>query len=148
MIEDISNEMLRTRRYRADLELGQSVIDEMEEAIVVFSQSGNLVMSNAAYGQLWGDNPAQNLENCSVRHLSMQWRAASAPSAIWAEADDYVATIGDRTVWRAEARLLDGRMLGCRFAPLAAGATLVAFRVLTVADADLPRVADAVLLRA
>ena len=148
MIEDISNEMLRTRRYRADLELGQSVIDEMEEAIVVFSQSGNLVMSNAAYGQLWGDNPAQKLENCSVRHLSMQWRAASAPSAIWSEADDYVATIGDRTVWRAEARLLDGRMLGCRFAPLAAGATLVAFRVLAVADADLPRVADAVLLRA
>ena len=148
MMEDISNEMLRTRRYRADLELGQSVIDQMEEAIVVFSQSGHLVMSNAAYGQLWGDNPALRLEDGSVRHLSAQWRAGSAPSAVWAEVDDYVATIGDRTLWRAEARLLDGRRLGCRFAPLAAGATLVAFRVMTNTEADQPRVADTARLRA
>lgn len=148
MIEDISTEMLRTRRYRADLELGQSVVDEMDEAIVVFSQSGQLVMSNTAYGRLWNHDPSHKLEDCSVRSLSAHWRAVSAPSPVWTEVDDYVATIGDRTLWWAEARLLDGRLLACRFAPLAAGATLVAFRVVSVADADQPRVADGQRLRA
>lgn len=148
MIEDISTEMLRTRRYRADLELGQSVIDELDEAIVVFSQSGQLVMSNAAYGQLWGEDPALNMDDCSVRRLSTKWRALSAPSSVWADADDYVATVGDRAVWRAEARLLDGRMLACRFAPLAAGATLVAFRAKALSDAEQPIIADAARLRA
>ena len=148
MIEDISNEMLRTRRYRADLELGQSVIDEMEEAIVVFSQSGDLVMSNAAYCQLWGDNPSQRMENGCARFLSGQWRSATAPSSVWAEVDDYIATIGDRAAWRAEARLLDGRMLGCRFAPLAAGATLVAFSVISPVETDMPWPVDPARLRA
>lgn len=148
MIEDISTEMLRTRRYRADLELGQSVVDEMDEAIVVFSQSGQLVMSNTAYENLWNHTPSQRLEDCTVRHLSAHWRATSAPSSVWAQVDDYVATVGDRTLWRAEARLLDGRLLACRFAPLAAGATLAAFRIISVADADHPHPAEAQLLRA
>lgn len=148
MIEDISNEVLRTRRYRADLELGQSVVDQMDEAIAVFSQSGQLVMSNNSYGQLWGHDPSLNLEDCSVRSLSAHWRAVSAPSGVWAEIDDYVATVGDRTTWQAEARLLDGRLLACRFAPLAAGATLVAFRVLPLAEAEHPQMADVTRLRA
>lgn len=148
MMEDISDETLRTRRYRADLELGQSVIDEMEEAVVVFSQSGYLVMANTAYGLLWGDNPSLRMEDGSVRQLSAQWRAASAPSSIWADVDDYVATVGDRTTWRAEARLLDGRLLACRFAPLAAGATLAAFRIIPPAEVEQPQIAETPRLRA
>ena len=127
MIEDITNEMSRTRRYRADLELGQSVIDEMEEAIAVFSQSGHLVMSNTAYSALWGHDPAGSLGDSGIVTLSAHWRSLSAPSALWAEAEEFVATMGDRQSWTGEARLNDGRLIGCRFAPLAAGATLVAF---------------------
>ena len=143
MMEDISSEMLRTRRYRADLELGQSVIDEMDEAIAVFSQTGQLVMSNAAYQELWGTDPSRKLEDCSVFTLSAQWRTMSSPTGLWTEVNDYVATVGDRISWRAEVRLLDGRALACRFSPLAAGATLVAFRVITPADAVMPQIADA-----
>lgn len=58
MFEDISTEMSRTRRYRADLELDQAVVDALDEAVAVFSQSGLLVMSNAAYAALWGHDPA------------------------------------------------------------------------------------------
>lgn len=129
MIEDISGEMLRTRRYRADLELGQSVIDQVDEAIAVFSEAGQLVMSNAAYGGIWGNDPSGSLEDASLRALCGQWRVKSAPSAVWNDLEDFAANQGDRTVWRAEARLLDGRLIDCRFAPLAGGATLTAFRV-------------------
>ncbi|EKD61430.1 MAG: hypothetical protein ACD_54C00240G0001 [uncultured bacterium] len=147
MIEDISNEMLRTRRYRADLELGQSVIDEVDEAIVVFAQSGQLVMSNTAYAAIWGHDPAELMGDSTVRSLSAHWRAQSAPSVIWSEAEDYVATVGDRATWQGEARLLDGRLVSCRFAPLAAGATLALFRPLPVADTGQVRLAESAGLR-
>ncbi len=127
MIEDVSTEMLRTRRYRAELELGQAVVDEMDEAITVFAPSGHLVMCNTAYARLWGHDPAGTLDDSTVRSLSSHWRALSAPGALWSEVEDFVATVGDRQSWRAETRLLDGRMVACRFAPLAGGATLAAF---------------------
>lgn len=147
LIEDISSEMLRTRRYRADLELGQSVIDHMDEAIAVFSQSGQLVMSNNSYAALWGHDPAETLGDNTVRTLSARWRTQSAPSAIWAEVEEYVATVGDRDNWRGEVRLLDGRLIGCRFAPLAGGSTLASFRPMPPSEAGHTRLAEGAGLR-
>ena len=78
-----------------------------------------------------------------MRGLSQHWRAQTAPSSLWAEVEDYVATIGDRVNWQAEARLLDGRVLGCAFSALAGGATLAAFRPGPPADLNLPKLAEA-----
>lgn len=143
MIEDISSEMLRTRRYRADLELGQSVIDQIDDAIAVFSESGALVMSNAAYAGTWGHDPAASLGDTTLRTLCNHWRALSAPSAVWADIEDFAANFGDRRAWSAEVRLLDGRLLDCRFAPLSGGATLACFRAALSDKAVSPRIANA-----
>ena len=133
MIEDISSEMLRTRRYRADLELGQAVVDELDEAIAVFSDGGQLVMSNTAYATLWAHDPSSTLAEGSLRALCSHWRSLSSPSSIWTEAEDYASHSGDRLAWHGEARLLDGRLLSCRFAPLTGGATLAGFRLVPMA---------------
>jgi PAS domain-containing protein len=130
MFEDISHEMSRTRRYRADVELGQSVIDAVEDAVAVFSQGGQLVMSNAAYAQLWQHDPQVLLSEASVSTLCAWWREHAAPTLLWDDAADYVTSSGDRTPWEGEVRLLDGRLVMCRFRPLTGGATLVTFRVL------------------
>ena len=135
MIEDISGEMIRTRRFRADLELGQAVIDQVDEAIAVFSEGGQLVMSNAAYVTLWGADPGGSLDDTSLRSLCTLWRSQSAASPVWNDLEDFAANQGDRTSWKAEARLLDGRLIDCRFAPLAGGATLTGFRIREVAGA-------------
>ncbi|MDB5658561.1 MAG: domain containing protein [Cypionkella sp.] len=147
LIEDISTEMLRTRSYRADLELGQSVIDQMDEAIAVFSQNGQLVISNNSYATLWGHDPAETLGDTTVKTLSAHWRALSAPNAIWAEVEDYVATVGDRDCWRGEVRLLDGRLVACRFSPLIGGSTLATFRAMQPVEAGQANPAESVSLR-
>ena len=131
MFEDISTEMTRTRRYRADLELGQSVIDAVDEAVVVFSQGGQLVMSNLAYGQLWQHDPAVMLSDAGIATLCAWWRSHSAASLLWDDATDFVTTLGERTPWEGEVRMLDGRLLACRFRPLTGGATLITFRAST-----------------
>ncbi|OYW48770.1 MAG: hypothetical protein B7Z31_14865 [Rhodobacterales bacterium 12-65-15] len=128
MFEDISSEMMRTRLYRADLELGQSVIDAVDEGVAVFSLGGQLVMSNLAYAQLWNHDPAILLSDAGIGTLCAWWREHSAPTLLWDDAVDFVGMLGDRSPWEGEVRLLDGRLLTCRFRPLAGGATLITFR--------------------
>lgn len=128
MIEDISTEMSQTRRYRADLELGQAVIDAMDEAIAVFAASGLLVMSNAAYAALWDHDPAGTLDGmATMAALCEHWRARSAPTTVWDRAEDFAAAIGPHEGWADDVTLMDGRPLRCRMARLAGGATLVGF---------------------
>jgi PAS domain-containing protein len=130
MFEDISFEMSRTRRYRADLELGQSVIDSVEEAVAVFSQGGQLVMSNHAYAQLWQHDPQVLLSEASITTLCAWWRDHAAPTLLWDDATDFVSSTGDRAPWDGEIRLHDGRPVCAKFRPLTGGATLITFHVL------------------
>lgn len=127
LFQDISDEITRARRMRADLELGQSVIDATDEAIAVFSSAGQLVMSNTAYARLWGHDPSEMLADQSLSELAALWRSACAPSHFWSLAEGYAASTGRREPWVSQARLNDGRSLRCRLAPLAGGATLVGF---------------------
>jgi PAS domain-containing protein len=127
MIDDISTEIIRSRRYRADLELCQRVVDTLEEGIAVFASTGQLVMSNTAYAALWGHDPGEQLAPMGFARMAAQWRALSAPSTLWTEAEEFSARLDDRAPWQAEARLLDGRLIACRFVPLSDGATLVGF---------------------
>ena len=129
MIEDVSTETLRTRRYRADLELSQAVTDAVEDAIVVFAGDGRLVMTNPAYARLWGEDPGASLADRSVRSLCASWREASAATGVWSRAEAFVETVGSRPAWEDEIRLTDGRLVTCRFVPLPAGATMVVFRI-------------------
>lgn len=130
IIEDISTETIRNTRHRADLDLCQGVIDTIEEGIAVLSASGRLVMSNAAFCRLWSYEPGEKVAPQGISQLTAHWRTATAPSPIWAEAEDYVATLGPRDPWSAEARLTDGRLIACRFEPLKDGATLAGFRII------------------
>lgn len=127
LFEDISNEMMRTRRYRAEAELGQGVIDAMEDAVVVFSQDGAIVMTNRAYHALWGAPEAPPLGASGKVAAVDQWKAAAAPTLLWDDLLHYIGALGARDPWERELRLLDGRAFRCRITPLPHGATLVSF---------------------
>lgn len=128
MFEDISSEVTRTRRYHADVELGQAVIDAMDQAIAVFSQSGTLVMSNTAYAGMWGHDPGASLDGAvSAASLCDHWREGTAPTTLWDRAEDFIAALGPLEGWSDTVRLRDGRRITCRLTRLPGGATLVMF---------------------
>ncbi len=149
LVEDISSEVSQTRRYRADLELGQAVIDAMDEAIAVFSPAGVLVLSNAAYARLWDHDPAGGLgQEGQAGAVCDHWRAQAVPSSIWDQAEDFIATIPPRQGWTDRTWLRDGRALRCRFMALAGGATLAGFELEAEAEtttAAEPSATDALL---
>lgn len=128
LFEDISSEVSLTRRFRAELELGQEVLDAIDEAVAVFLPSGELATSNAAYARLWGVDPAATLGRVTLLDSVRLWQAQVQPSPIWSAVRAFGSQIDARAAWAAEVRLLDGQRLGCRFVPLAAGAMLAGFR--------------------
>lgn len=127
IFEDISAEIKLTRRFRAQLEIGQAVVDSFEEAIAVFGGNGKLSFSNDAYAKLWG-GPKPGEAVSTIVGATGQWSESCSPTPVWGDAREFVRTFGERAEWFAEVRLSDGRFLDCRFKPIASGATLVGFK--------------------
>ena len=141
LFEDISAEISLTRRFRAELEMGQAVIDSLEDAVAVFTSGGVLAMTNAAYVELWGHDPDRDLAELSVGDATALWLARSTPTPAWGDFRDFARQGPARAEWSADVTLRDGRPLACRFVPLSGGGTLAAFRLLRAEDlrSDLPR---------
>lgn len=129
LFEDISAEMSLTRRFRAELEQSQAVIDAFSEAVAVFSPVGQLIMSNQAYSDLWQSEPDASLEPVTLTDATRQWHSLSAPTPTWGDFRDFAQTPQDREEWTATVSLLDGRPVLCRFIPQKGGATLALFQV-------------------
>ncbi len=129
LFEDISAEVSLTRRFRSEIELGQTVMDSLNEAIAVFSASGIITFSNAAYTALWGIDPGITLAETGIIEATRLWQARSVPTPIWGDAREFLATSGERAEWTGAATLTDGRVMTCRFQPLSGGASLVGFAV-------------------
>lgn len=127
LMEDISAEVSLTRRFRLELETGQTLIDTLEEAVAVFSTSGTLTLSNAAYSRLWGVEATKAVGVTDIVEASRIWNNKCAPSPAWADVRDFIGGMGERAEWTSEVRLCDGRALFCRFTPLAGGSTLAGF---------------------
>lgn len=136
LMEDITSETALNRRFRAELELGQAVLDGLEEAIAVFSASGTLILSNTAYARLWGDDPGVILAETGIQEALHHWQRQTHPAPVWGRIRDFVGHLGERGPWQGQAHLRDGRSLRCRGAPLSGGASLIGFRVETAPDPE------------
>ena len=128
LFEDISAEMSLTRRFRAELEQSQTVLDHIEDAVALFSQTGQMVMSNAAYTALWQVDHEETLSGTDVTEATRAWHQLTTPTPIWGDFRDFTQQSTERAEWSASVTMLDGRVLNCRFQPMKAGATLAVFR--------------------
>lgn len=127
LFEDISAEISLTRRFRAELETGQAVLDSLPEALAVFSPAGELLMSNAAYCTLWGIDPDTRADQIGLKEALRNWLARSHPNPVWPRLRHYLGAGAARERLETVVQMHDGRHLDCRIAPLAGGGTLVTF---------------------
>lgn len=127
LIEDISAEVSLTRNFRAELELGQSLMDTFDEALVVFSSTGVLTFCNAAYRELWGLDPDNSFADVTISDSVHEWKRLCKPGARWAALTDFVRSYGERSTWDMPATLDDGTVLACSVSRIASGATVIRF---------------------
>ena len=127
IFEDISSELALTRRFRAELDAGRSVLDQVDEAIAVFSSTGVLTMSNRAYSNLWNTNQSTDFAHLSITDAAQTWESQCLPSLVWSQATTFVHQNGVRQPWTSDVTMRNGRAATFRIAPLSGGSTLIGF---------------------
>lgn len=128
LFEDISAEVSLTRSFRSELELGQSLIDVVEDGLVVFSASGALTCCNLAYRDLWGHDPGTGFVETTIGDCIDLWSRLCQPSALWPEIAKCISERGTGTPWDMTLYLKNGDALTCEVRGIASGSTLVRFR--------------------
>lgn len=127
LFEDITAEITLTRRFRAELELGQAVLDGLDDAIVVFASDGALALSNQSYCTLWNVDPEAGFAMVTIMDATRLWQDVCQPTPAWGEIRDFVSSRENRAEWSAQARLRNGDCLNCVVTPIQNGATLIRF---------------------
>jgi PAS domain-containing protein len=75
LLEDITSEISLTRKFRADLSLGENILDGLEDALIVFAANGQILQTNQAYRDLWGDDATTMAQSVH------RWRSGSQGGA-------------------------------------------------------------------
>ncbi|MCR9127371.1 MAG: PAS-domain containing protein [Rhodobacteraceae bacterium] len=128
LFEDITAEVSLTRRFRDDLELSQSILDHLDEAIAVFASNGVMTLSNLAFRDMWQIDPDGGFAEVSVVDAIRKWQAQCAPSPFWGDLRDFVLSHENRSDWGARVVDRSGRPIECLVQPIRNGATMLRFR--------------------
>ncbi len=127
LIEDITAEITLTRRFRSDLEMDQAILDRLDDAIAVFSQSGGLTFSNAAYRRMFSVDPDKSFAQMSILDATRTWQDHCQATPVLGEIRDFVASREGRADWQAQFLLKSGEAVDCSVFPILNGATMVSF---------------------
>ncbi|MEO0391046.1 MAG: PAS domain-containing protein, partial [Pseudomonadota bacterium] len=129
LIEDISAEIMITRNFRTELEMGQSLMDSLDDAIVAFSPSGVVTFSNEAYRAVFGVDPEGSFADVTVIDALKDWQGVLRPSPELADIRDFVQNPDNREAWMCHVHGRDGQHWVCYVQPIALGATAVRFAI-------------------
>lgn len=127
LIEDISAEVSLTRNFRAELEIGQSILNTLDEGIVVFSSSGVLTFCNKAYRELWSVDPDASFADTTIIDSVRIWQEHCKPSPAWGDLRDFIMKLSERASWDAVVECENMGHVHISVTPIASGATSVRF---------------------
>ncbi len=127
LFEDITAEITLTRRFRSEMDLMQSVLDKLADAVAVFGDDGTLAFTNYAYQNLWGDNGDSGFDADSVLDVTCKWQELCTASPVFGEIREFVGMRDKRAEWSAELRMRNGASLECTICPMQNGATIIRF---------------------
>ncbi|MFZ3580674.1 PAS-domain containing protein [Loktanella sp. DJP18] len=127
LFEDISAEVSLTRRFRAEIETGQAVLNALPDAVAVFSPSNTLMMTNSAYDAIWKDATDSQMTVLDLRSALRTWKARTAPTGLWRELEEFGRLRHDRRMISDRLVLTNGRCVDCEVQAIPGGLTLVRF---------------------
>lgn len=127
LFEDITAEITLTRRFRSELELGQSVLDNLDIGVAVFSIDGIQLISNAKYRQMWAVDPDSSFAQTTIIDAVRIWQDTCVPNPVIGEIRDFVMMRDKRADWFGTICRSSGEHIACCVTPLPNGSTLISF---------------------
>lgn len=127
LIEDISDEISLTRKFRSQIDTGTAVLDNLSAAVAVFSSSGSLILANKAYHNLWGGHGEGSLASYDLCDELERWQNFSSPNAVWVKLNELITRGGSNAAWCGEVWLENDIEMTCHYAPLPDGNHQITF---------------------
>lgn len=131
LIEDISAEVTLTRNFKTEVEHYEALLNTVEDALVVFSSGGVITYSNAAYHQMWEQNPESAFADVTVQDAIVQWQ--NKADGNWGQISDFIKTLRSTDTMDVDMTFHDDRQVTARLTPMGAEATLIRFRTVKAA---------------
>jgi len=103
------------------------MLDQMEDAIAVFSEIGALSFSNVAYRKLWNVDPETSFVQMTVVDATRTWQDLCQATPVLGEVRDFVGLRENRAEWWGQIQQKTGLSLSCCVFPISHGATMVTF---------------------
>ena len=129
-IEDVTTEAALNRNFRNEIETAQNALDALNEGVVVFGLSGQALLSNAGYTQLWQNDPCIDLADGGLSEALSRWSAACEPTTFWARLAEFVTKSETHDEITGSTALRTGIPLALRARRLSGGAVMLVFQPL------------------
>ena len=136
LFEDISTIVRLERRYRQEIEISQTTLDNLIDAVAVFDTTGSLVFANTAFETMWGIDTALLMESLDIGVLSGIMSEKSSCDAVWERLCLFVKAGVDRKPWTADVTLASDTRCEGRFSTLPDGSVMTLFRELPVVASE------------
>jgi PAS domain-containing protein len=149
MIDDITDQITRDRLFQTEFDVMRVAVDMIADGLTVFSASGQVILTNVAYDEIWDDRPDILANAGGIAGVFDYWRYNSAPHPFWAMAE--AALVSGEAIPKGthDVRLADGRPIRCRCVAMPDGAIGILFDQNAAFDEDnAPSAASDVLLTA
>ena len=131
LIEDITDEMSIKRRFRAQLDLRQLVLDEMDDAITVFDARNLLMFCNQRCADLLGIDPDSSFADFSVADIIKAYTDTPLGQADWGEVEARLASDKGGMKEKFLLRGSGGQATECRVRSLSGGTKMLQVRPMT-----------------
>ena len=133
LFEDISSEMITSRRLKSDLGIYHQVFDGLDNAIVLFSETGRTLFENLAYYRLWQHTDERAISTDIFEELDV-WQTSFGENQFWAEVRRDLNDIEGMTAWNREVSLPAGQRFNFTLKKLSGGLLMAKWTPLSEVD--------------
>ncbi|HYE42650.1 MAG TPA: ATP-binding protein [Caulobacteraceae bacterium] len=129
LFSDITGELRLRAQYNALIQVQQTTLDKLNDAVAVFGSDGRLRLHNEAFERLWGATAAQLEDAGDFAGVAALCTPLLHDTGLWKDLQGRVTDPDPqaRVPVSGEARTSDGRTFSWQSRPLPDGATLIGF---------------------
>jgi len=133
LFSDITGELRLRAQYNALIQVQQTTLDKLNDAVAVFASDGRLRLHNEAFERLWGVSAQQLNDAGDFAGVAELCKPLLHDPQLWTDLKGRVTDPDpqSRVPVSGEARASDGRTFSWQSRPLPDGATLVGFGDIT-----------------
>jgi PAS domain-containing protein len=128
LFEDISAEVMLARRFRSQVDLRQSALDSLPEAVIVIGPNSVLAFCNSSAIDLLGVDPDTSFADMSIPDLMDACARALPAPTVWDEVEEQLRSRQQDSPLRKAAEIAPGHSLSYRVELLPGGARMLILR--------------------